>query len=447
MKTAYDELIKYLRPENIPDGFSEAYAKYTPDGREGIVLSEERLMGFLKPYEMPDDRREYLVDALKAIHGDNMAMEFSHFFIWLQCSKRYDNDLGGSTDITPHCLGIYDAAYPFLVNLACVPVAEKDLIRRGVPRELYSDIPHRMLREQMARYAQTGRIDVEDMPWKLNFYTLTIFLFDRFLFVPCVLDDPFRIYRSISGQVTGIPDAGLRVDAEGQVMPDEGTAPAEDPGSADTGYRYSRMKAFRQGGFITGRTENDKVITGNYMNPLGYIEDRTVTLDKTQYREVLRKGDWMIGFHIPEGEGYTPQHVRISMKLAWDFFAGYYPEFQMKGFWSASWLYDARLSVLLPADGRIVSVQRQFFDYSGGWNGEMAYYELFGENKAKLSEEGLTTGLQRRAAEFLRKGHRFCETGMVYLPEELEKDYESPIYATKEDIEDLEEMFRKNEIM
>ena len=117
---------------------------------------------------------------------------------------------------------------------------------------------------------------------------------------------------------------------------------------------------------------------------------------------------------------------------------------EFRGFWSASWLYDGRLSLLLPEDSRIVKVQRQLFNYSGGWGGEQLYLELYGDCDIPLSEVPQESSLQRKVAQYLREGGKFCEPGMVYFPEELSKNYEEMIYITDEDLEKQRQLFERN---
>jgi hypothetical protein len=114
---------------------------------------------------------------------------------------------------------------------------------------------------------------------------------------------------------------------------------------------------------------------------------------------------------------------------------------EFKGFWSASWLFDGRLSMFLPGNSRIIQVQRQLFMYSGGFDGTMAYEELYGGLEIPLDEAPMETVLQRKVAEYFRRGGRLCERGMVFFPEELDKNMMMPVYMTESDLEKQREMF------
>ncbi len=447
----YDDLLKYMGMHKLPKGLSEAYELYDhKDEKPGELLPRACYEELLAPYDLPPDKKEFLDRAVDAIEKDDKVLYFSRFFVWDMCSMRNKYDIDNYTELVPECLGEFKDAYAFLILLACVPASEPEMKRRGIPKEYYSDIPHRMLRDQMKRYKETGRIDVEDMPWKMNFYTLTIFLLDRFLFIPYRHGERFRLYRSKkTGRVVGLAEAGCTYDAEGQLLwwgfPDEEEwhiTECSDPKETDglkNGFFYTDRKAADPEIFTTTLTESEESVRGYYMNPLGYTEDRTVTLDRKEYEPVLQEDDWLIALHIPGGEGYTPERMHSSMKLALDFFGRFYPELDIKGFWSSSWLYDERLRFIL-GDGRnITNVQDLMYRYSDGEDGSMLYVHLYRDMKNPLETTECRTVLQREAKNYLENGKRFCTTGMMILREEA---LSGEVYYSEEDRKDWNELVR-----
>ena len=166
------------------------------------------------------------------------------------------------------------------------------------------------------------------------------------------------------------------------------------------------------------------------MLPEGRISPETVTLDRQAWQKALGEGDYLLALHIPGGEGYTPERMQNSMKLALDFFAKYYPELDMKGFWSSSWLYDKRLEMIIGKNRNITNVQDLMWRYSDGEDGEMLYIHLYRNLDTTLTDYPCTTTLQKGAREFLQKGNRFCTTGMMILKEEA---LSGEKYYTQED--------------
>ncbi|MCR5279893.1 MAG: hypothetical protein K6E19_10685 [Lachnospiraceae bacterium] len=449
-KFAYDELLSYMGMHKLPKGLKEAYDLYEP--AEGSTLIErDYYESLLAPYDLSEDKKIFLDRTLDAIEADEKVLFFSKFFVWDMCSMRNKYDIDNYTELVPSVLKGYSEAYAFIILLACVPVSELEMKRRGIPKEYYEDIPHRMLRDQLKRYKETGKVNVEDMPWKMNFYTLTIFLLDRFLFIPYGHGERFRLYRSKkTGKVVGLCEAGCTYDAEGQLLwwgfPDEaewhitGHSEPKETDGLKNGFFYIDRKAASPEIFTTTLTETEESVRGYYMNPLGYTENRTVTLDKKEYDQVLKDGDWLIALHIPGGEGYTPERMHKSMALALDFFAKYYPELDMKGFWSSSWLYDERLRFIL-GDGRnITNVQDLMFRYSDGEDGSMLYVHLYRDMNNPLETRECSTTLQKEAKRYLLSGKRFCTTGMMILTEEASS---GKPYFSAEDKDAWNEMTRE----
>ncbi|WP_026651721.1 acyltransferase domain-containing protein [Butyrivibrio proteoclasticus] len=455
-KTGYEKLIKDLGVGNVPESFPKFYEEWNG---EGSVLTRDELWQILGRYDLSADQVKELESYLQTIRESQQLTEYIKFLTYCQCDKRYDYYIDDNTDFNPGNVGDVGKTVSFFMCLSCIGYAKRDLVKRGIYEKLYEDIPHRMLRMHMEKFKKTGSYELDDLPWQSNFYSLAIYLFDRFLFVPCRFDDPYTFYRN-GNEVIGIADDGLSVDFEGQLIlpPEDGTDNTETSKTAtidssfDTntikkdGHYYGAFKKDRKEEFKTIRTETDTEVTGYRISPCGFITKELVTLDKGSWKQILKRDDWLLGFHIPSGEGYVPERVRSSMKPAWEFFCKYYPEIPFKGFWSASWLYDGRLSLLLPDDSNIVRTQRHLFNYSGGWNGEMLYLELYGDCDIPLAEVPKKTSLQRNVATYLERGGKFCEPGMVYFPEELSKDCNQMIYITDKDLEDQRKLFKANGI-
>ncbi len=441
----YNRILEHMGMHKLPKGFEEAFSLYEPDDSK-VLIPRERYNELLAPYDLPIEKRAYLDEALDAIEKDEIALLFSKFFVWDMCSMRNKYDIDNYTELVPSCLGKYNEAYGFLILLACVPESDKDMERRGIPKEYYADIPHRMIRDQIKRYLETGKIDVLDMPWKMNFYTQTIFLLDRFLFIPYQHCEGFTLYRSKkTGKVVGLNDAGCIYDSEGQLLKwadDDGEEEEEkkEPAEPDSGFEYSFRPAKNPETFTTVKNETATEITGQYMNPIGFTENRLVTIDKSEYEPVLEKDDYLIALHIPGGEGYTPDRLYSSMKLALEFFGKYYPELDMKGFWSSSWLYDKKLELIIGKNRNITNVQNAMFRYSDGEMGDMLYIHLYKDLKNKLRDYPCETSLQKGAREFFLKGGRFNTTGMMILKDEVSS---RGIYYTQEDEESFHRLMKE----
>ena len=190
-----------------------------------------------------------------------------------------------------------------------------------------------------------------------------------------------------------------------------------------------------KGAFVSVWEEEELGITANPVNPMGFVEREKVTLLKSEWEKVLTPGDYLLALHVPSGEGYNPERLHNSMRRALDFYDRYFPELNIKGFWSESWLYDPRLSLVLKEESsNIIKVQRQMYRYPIKEGDGMLRYEVFGDWKAEPERLELKTTLQKAAAAYMRNGGRFHTTSMVILREEVGMTDHYP-YISSEDVE------------
>ncbi|SHO52680.1 acyltransferase domain-containing protein [Anaerocolumna xylanovorans] len=412
----YAECMYYCGFHNLPDGIEHYFDLYD-DTQKKEIIERSFLMEVLKEFEVPAAKTEQMENALDEVESDNILCYFTKFLIWDMCQakKRYEDNFYNS--LVPTCMKSYQEYYPFLVLLACIKPSMQMLEQRGIPLKYYEDIPYAPLRRQLEKWILTDDITVSDFQWDINFYTCSIFLLDRFYFIPCKLEDEICAYRNRhNGSVVALQRGSIEFRRDGQV---NGTNEIYD----EEGKTRSKW------------VEDSFMVQANRVNPMGFLEKNTVTLPKADWELALRKGDILLAFHIPEGEGYTPQRVRNSMKLALEFYSSYFSEIPVKGFWSESWLYDSRLSLIMDYEkSNIVKVQRQFYLYPTKNNDDMLLDRVFGDGKIDLSYVNYTSSLQKAVINYMKTGARFNSLSMFVLKEDVDKIGECP-YISENDIE------------
>lgn len=413
----FQELVAYCGIDNLPEGLEEIYNDYLLDSTEKYkkFLSKDFLQTIFEKYEVPEDKIRLLNTAIEAIEGDQKLFELTRFLVWDMCSARNRCDVDNYQNMMPNCMPQYKEYYSFIVLLACVEPSMELLKNRGVPLKYYEKIPYQPMKSQLENFSKTGDIIVKDFGWDMNFYTCAIFLLDRFLFIPYKFGDSFTMYRNLKSQkLVALHHKDIEIRRDGQV---DGINGVYD----------------RKGQFKTIWNETESQIVANPINPMGFVEKEPITIEKSQWQLAMEKGDTLLAFHIPSGPGYNTTRLKDSMSMAMDFYNEYFPEMKIKGFWSESWLYDSRLSLMLPDDSNIISVQRQFYLYPIKEGDGMLRYELFGDRKADPSNLPLKTNLQKNAAAYMASGKRFNTTSMIVLKEEISKLGENP-YIRDQDI-------------
>ena len=390
----------------LPEGFEACAGDLEPEA--GKLLSQERLREVLEENRVPDGPGRRLKEALEAVNavpeltelGQAMAKDAVRALI--RCSA------AEFTQPRPECLtGFAREAYAFLYTQRCVLEGRKALRERGVPERYDADIPERMTRKQLRKFVETGDISFDDYPWDMNFYCCAIFLMDRFYFIPYRWEGSPEAWRNTeTGRVIALWQGGTRVRRDGQL---DGVNGVKDPEAFETVYER-------------GETS----VRGNRVLPEGRISSETVTLDRKEWRQVLGDGDYLLALHIPGGEGYTPERVKNSCRLAMDFYDRYYPEYRYTGFWSESWLYDPGLRSLLPPERNIIRVQRQFYCYPTPEGEEMIRLEVLGDERADYRKLQPRNSLERGMFKTWDSGGHFHTTGMFLLREEMPRIGEEP---------------------
>ncbi len=414
VKYEFEECVAYCGFDNLPEGLEQFYELFQPQ-EEGLWIERDFLQEVFRRFELPQSCRDRLIDAIEAVEVDPVLLHFSRFLVWDMCSARNRCDVDNYRNMTPVCMRGEKELYSFLLLLACVVPSMKLLQERGVPEHYYQDIPYRPMKPQMEKLVQ-GDVVVSDFPWDMNFYTCSIFLMDRFLFIPYRFGDDFTMFRNRkTNKVLALRHAGEEFRRDGQI---NGINEVYD----------------EAGKFTSVWTETEERLEANPINPMGFVERDAVAIEKKEWDIALQQGDTLLALHVPSGPGYTPERLKNSMVLALEFYDTYFPELKIKGFWSESWLYDSRLSLVLnPETSNIIKVQRQFYLYPINEGDGMLRYEAFGDWKADPEQVEQKTSLQRAAAAYMKTGARFNTLSMVVLRKEADKTDQMP-YITDEDI-------------
>ncbi|MBT2762937.1 acyltransferase domain-containing protein [Paenibacillus sp. ISL-20] len=414
----FKECIAICNFDYLPEGLEAKYNRHKPDSKPHLI-PREFLSGIFEQYQIPEHTRQWLVHGVEAIEKDAVLFHFTQFLVDDMCTLRNRCDETHYTNMTPGCMEQYGELYSFLLLLACVVPSMNMLETRSVPKAYYDQIPQQPLKLQLEKLVQHGDAKVHDFPWVMNFYTCSIFLLDRFYFIPYRFEDPFTMFRHVDTQeVIALRHAGEEFRSDGQR---NGINDVYD----------------LQGNFTSEWHENAEFVIANRINPMGFVERETTPILKKEWEPALQKGDTLLALHIPSGPGYTPDRLKSSMEMAAAFYDQYFPELLIKGFWSSSWLYDTRLSLILdPEKSNIVLVQRQFYNYPTMEGDGMLRYEAFGDWKADpvRSPGEYTTSLQKAAAAYMETGARFNTLSMIVLREDIEKIGSRP-YITDADIE------------
>ena len=400
-----DELLR-ITGNIIPEAMEEHISDLEADEKE--LLARETLLSVLAANHVPAEKQAALLEALEEANKVPELVELAHVMAKDAVRGLVRCHAVEFHQPRPECLtGFAREAYAFLYTQLCVLEGRKALRKRGIPEEYDADIPERMTRKQLKKYAETGDISFDDYPWDMNFYCCQIFFLDRFYFIPYRWGGSPEAWRNTeTGEVTALWHAGVRIRRDGQI---DGVNGIHDPEAFTTVFR-----------------ETNDTVTGNRVLPEGLVSPEVVTLDKKTWRKALGDDDYLLALHIPGGEGYTPERVKSSCEKALAFYDRYYPEYHYIGFWSESWLYDPGLREIVKPDRNIVRVQKQFYCYPVEEGDRMIRLEVLGDENADYRKLTPRNSLERGMFDVWARGERFHTTGMFLLREEVPRIGEEP---------------------
>ena len=400
-----DELLR-ITGNIIPEAMEEHISDLEADEKE--LLPRETLLSVLTANHVPAEKQAALLEALEEANKVPELVELAHVMAKDAVRGLVRCHAVEFHQPRPECLtGFAREAYAFLYTQLCVLEGRKALRKRGIPEEYDADIPERMTRKQLKKYAETGDISFDDYPWDMNFYCCQIFFLDRFYFIPYRWGGSPEAWRNTeTGEVTALWHAGVRIRRDGQI---DGVNGIHDPEAFTTVFR-----------------ETNDTVTGNRVLPEGLVSPEVVTLDKKTWRKALGDDDYLLALHIPGGEGYTPERVKSSCEKALAFYDRYYPEYHYIGFWSESWLYDPGLREIVKPDRNIVRVQKQFYCYPVEEGDRMIRLEVLGDENADYRKLTPRNSLERGMFDVWARGERFHTTGMFLLREEVPRIGEEP---------------------
>ena len=124
----------------------------------------------------------------------------------------------------------------------------------------------------------------------------------------------------------------------------------------------------------------------------------------------VKKGDNVIGLHIPRGEKLSIRDCLNSMEMAKKFFDKHYPEFKYKAFTCNSWMLDDNLKEYLPNTSNILAFRNLFDCYSKlQVNRLLKFIFTVDTNDNNIKEKQPTSSFAKNIKDAVLMGKEFYE--------------------------------------
>ena len=420
-KCSFCQLTERYGLSGFPEGLEPLFEKYAASYEPHPLMRRAFIHELCARFDAGEAAEERLVNALDELEADPDLLLLSNFLVSDICAARHRLDMDDYHAMEPQ-KGVKNAdMYSCLLLFACIEPSLARLKALGMPAEDYENVPFHPAKRQLQKLRDTGDGRVSDFPWDMNFYTGSLFQIGRFNFIPFRLDDPLKVFRRGKETVAFFTET-RRIRRDGQL---DGVNGQKDPEAFEISYK-----------------EENGVATGWPINPAGVVEKQPRSIELSEWEVVLEQGDILMGFHIPGGPGYDPAHLREDCLRCYAFFQKWFPEIDIKGFGSESWLYDPHLAMVLGGQGNITKMQCQMYIYPIESGEGQTWRELFGEKKP-LAEIEKKSRLQKAAAEYMEKGGHFTPCSMFVLVRDLPRVEKEPIYAPEENYRGVWESVRQ----
>ncbi|OGV39351.1 MAG: hypothetical protein A2020_08980 [Lentisphaerae bacterium GWF2_45_14] len=364
------------------------------------ILSAESMRNLGAIGEIDSENLLYLESLARRVSEDEALLKL--FVDLYQCIYK-----GGEVSLPEEIEAMKNDSYGFyaLLALAGLPEAEKHFNKFGIPEDIrrgaYVDtgiwIKH--------FYVNTGRrgISPRILGWELGLFKGNLYRIGRLQFGIKPFYHQARALRNIKNRkVQAFASPGMKFNGEGLCDGVDG--------------HFDGAGAWESEYIVSGNS-----VTGNPVSSDGFAARQKLTLNLSEWEEVLAPGDPVIDVHIPEGGPMTLEACADAMDRALKFFPEYFPDKPFKAFACESWIFDPHFALILKPESNIVKFQKEYYLFPIECSGEDTAWRIFGENGLVngLANAPRNSSMQKACAEFMERGGFFRSGGGFYLLEEM----------------------------
>lgn len=187
---------------------------------------------------------------------------------------------------------------------------------RGIGRELF---------EALAEYPEALW---HKLGWTSHYSRNTMFKTGIFVYQLERISEklPVWVYKErVSGKVAALAAEGVEVNSEGLVC--QKNIPPK---------------------WVAKFAQTSTTVSGNYVDPSGYITQKRLSLSLKEWENVLAPGDLTAGIHIPPGCSMTGENCKASLQKASEVIQKYLSRLGIRSFTCMSWVFSPEWRILLP---------------------------------------------------------------------------------------------------
>jgi hypothetical protein len=353
-------------------------------------------------FDIPIEAMAALKPVCEAIRANPDLAEFARF--WHYLLFHMDGGRGLPEDALPAPKVLGEQAPLF--RIAVLVTGTDHVVERyramGVGDEIVLPSLAQCGDEMRDHYAAHGTYGMRYLGWMRNYFLAKMFRLGRLVFNPNSYNWGFRAYRNKStGDLITLCDGVRKYRADGLC---DGTNGIKDPNPWSAELEIG-----------------PDFVRGHPVRPEARASKELITLQTSDWEQVLGPGDSMIEVHIPpnsSGGRLSPEECAKSYRWALDFFAKHYPDQRFACLTCWSWLLDPALPMILPAESNIVKFMSPYHLLPVYGNENQCYDLAFGDEKIDIRTAPRDTFLRRAIVDYVLAGNRMRSTaGFMTLDE------------------------------
>ena len=388
----YQELIKnigYKKLQKRYDPSYEGFIKYIKEKDIDLsyFISKDYLLNFKNTLNLSDKAYKYFLSHLDKYNNNQDLVLTSHFLKYLLFY--YEEPSLNDIFQSPKCKLYQNDVFEAFVLMSIVLERIDTLKKRGMKNDVLK--PRKGIIKRILEH-HVGR-DFGNFRWaSFDFYINLFSVGELSFMIPYVFDANIHIFRSNKDETIILAGSGERVRKDGQI---------------------DGVNGIKDYAFTTTYKENKNSYVGYYITKDGVITSNKIILDKKEWHEYIKEGDYVLEMHV--GGHYKYEDNIKAFKDAVELSKKYFPEYNFKAIYGYSWLFSPQIPVLITNENsNILRMFKTGYIVPCSSGEDLAFDFIYEDPNMTVDKMPTNTSLLKSIKDFYLQGNRI-NCGMYFL--------------------------------
>ena len=371
-EASYDAFLNYLEYKNIDLSY---------------FINKEYLDEFKKVVNISDEAYNYYLEKLLGFNENKELVLTSHYlkFLLFYFEEPSLNDIFQS----PKCRLYKNDVFEAFILMSIVLERLSFLRAKGMDDNILKPrigVIKRILEHHIGR-------DFGNFRWASFDFYINLFNAKALSFmIPYVFDANIHIFRSKDNKTIVLAGSGERIRKDGQL---------------------DGVNGIKDYAFTTSYKETKKEYIGYYIDPKGIITNKIMKLDKNEWNEFIKEGDYILEMHV--GGHYKYEDNIQAFKDAIAFGKKYFPEYDFKAIYGYSWLFSPQIPLLIENENsNILRMFKTGYIVPCSSGERLAFDFIYEDPDMTIDRMPTNTTLLKNIKDFYLQGGRI-NCGMYFL--------------------------------